>query len=157
MAQAHGQPNPKQCLWLIQTVNMSLLHVCSCILSLISQLLSYVMYFFKASALRPILSRSCDVRLSVLVCVCMSVCLSPPLVTFFEAFLGPQITWSVPSLSLVSKKRPPFFSFLFARKITQPPPPKKILVKSRNLSKIVLVLLFALVERFFVYRMRFFF
>ena len=52
-------------------------------------------WVFKESALRPILSSSRDVRLSV----CLFVC-PLPMWFFSRPLIGPQVTWSDPGLSL---------------------------------------------------------
>ena len=73
---------------------------------------------FKESALRPLLSSSHDVRMSVCVCVC--VC-PLPMQFFLRPLIVPLITWSDPGLSLVDPppKKSPLLFFLL-RNITQP-------------------------------------
>ena len=75
----------------------------------------------------PFLSSSCDVRLSVYIFICKHISV-PSQCDFFRPLIGPQVTWSDTTSHWST------------------PPPGK-------LSKIVSVLLSALVERFFVSRM----
>ena len=117
------------------------------------------------------------VRLVVAKSVCvLFACMSPSHAIFFRLLIGPVITWSVQSLSLVipSPPSPPFFSFsffLFWRDRKKRGKKKKLKkkkklscnllrkkkLKSRNLLKFGLVLLSASVERVGVSCMRDFF
>ena len=77
-------------------------------------------------------------RVVMFVHVCMWLCGSTPLSPrgakevpgeqsslslFFRPLFGPQVTWSVPGLSLVPPPPPPFFFFLFFSSFFCIPPP----------------------------------